>query len=381
MAQGRTGSFDARSRARSRSPRHELRPGLGPKPNEPRTPEGLDIRELPRQVRAELRGLPTELAEIVGAHLLAAGMLIDEDPQLALAHAQAARRRASRLPIVREAAAEAAYAAGEYAETLNELRTLRRMSAAGEHAAMMADCERALGRPDAALETIKAARRTRLSKPLAVELVLVEAGAREDLGQFAEAQRVLRRALDDYIDAPAASQARLRFAFAELCLRGGDESSARRLLKQATILDPDDESGAGERLCELDGLVLEIYDGEEDEEDEILSVRDKTDNTLTENYEHDTPDSDSPKATSYGSKTNDDLIALDEEHLVKQDAKNIEQKGHALPFNHNEIDEENEFKDDELVGLDFDVEIDESLELDQTEYDLDPDSLLEVEDS
>jgi hypothetical protein len=36
-------------------------------------------------------------------------MLIDEDPELAYRHAEAARRRAARLPVVREAAAETAY--------------------------------------------------------------------------------------------------------------------------------------------------------------------------------------------------------------------------------------------------------------------------------
>src|SRR5215212_4003453 len=90
------------------------RPGLVRKPNEPPVPEGLDLRALHRTVRAELRGLPKELAEIVAAHLVAAGQLIDEDPELAYAHAEAARRRAARLPIVREAAAETAYAAGHY---------------------------------------------------------------------------------------------------------------------------------------------------------------------------------------------------------------------------------------------------------------------------
>ena len=67
------------------------RPGLARKENEPDTPQGMDLRELPRGVRAELRGLSPEMAEIVGAHLLMAGQLIATDPQLAYAHAEAAR--------------------------------------------------------------------------------------------------------------------------------------------------------------------------------------------------------------------------------------------------------------------------------------------------
>ena len=61
-------------------------------------------------------------------HLVVAGQLIEDDPELAYAHAEAARRRAARLPIVREAAAETAYAAGRYAVALSEFRALRRMT-------------------------------------------------------------------------------------------------------------------------------------------------------------------------------------------------------------------------------------------------------------
>lgn len=59
------------------------RPGLAPRPNEPATPEGLELSGLPRGVRAELRGLPPELADIVGAHLVMAGRLLDTDPERA----------------------------------------------------------------------------------------------------------------------------------------------------------------------------------------------------------------------------------------------------------------------------------------------------------
>jgi hypothetical protein len=75
-----------------------------------------------------------------------AGQLIDSDPELAYAHAEAARRRAARLPITREAAGETAYAAGNFGTALNEFRALRRMTGRDDYLAAMADCERALGR-------------------------------------------------------------------------------------------------------------------------------------------------------------------------------------------------------------------------------------------
>ena len=70
-------------------------------------------------------------------------------------HAEAARRRAARLSITREATGETAYAAGEYQVALHEFRALRRMQGGTEYLAAMADCERALGRPEKALKLIR----------------------------------------------------------------------------------------------------------------------------------------------------------------------------------------------------------------------------------
>lgn len=245
----------------------EWRPGLAPRADEPDTPTDVDLRTLPRQVRAELRGLPSELADKVGAHLVAAGMLIDEDPELAYRHAEAARRRASRLPIIREAAAETAYAAGDYAHALTEFRALKRMSGNPEYLHVMADCERALGRPDAALKLIREAQAARPDDVQAVELKLVEAGVRDDMGQKAEALRILKSSIEEFVDGPPVSQARLRFAYAEALLARGKEDVARKWLETAVRMDPEDESGAAERLAELDGLVLDLdFSGDEDDD-------------------------------------------------------------------------------------------------------------------
>ncbi len=84
----------------------------------PDLPEEITGRELDRSVTAQLKGLPEKLAARVARHLAAAGMLVDEDPETAYQHTLAARARASRLAVVREATGEAAYAAGHYAEAL-----------------------------------------------------------------------------------------------------------------------------------------------------------------------------------------------------------------------------------------------------------------------
>jgi tetratricopeptide (TPR) repeat protein len=240
--------------------REAPRPGLARKADEPAVPSDVDTRALHRSVRAELRGLPKELGDIVAAHLVVAGQLIDDDPELAYAHAEAARRRAARLPIVREAAAETAYAAGRYDVALSEFRALRRMTGVDDYLPVMADCERALGRPDAALKLAKQARGLTLDPALMAEMIIVEAGARSDLGQPAEALRILRAGISDSGRSgfPRQAAARLRFAYADLLARNGSEDLAREWFGAAAKLDHEQETDAQARLDELDGLVLDL---------------------------------------------------------------------------------------------------------------------------
>jgi len=56
----------------------------------------------------------------------------------------------------------------------------------------MADCERALGRPERALELIRETDASAFPVDLRVELAIVEAGARRDLGQFGAAVLALQ---------------------------------------------------------------------------------------------------------------------------------------------------------------------------------------------
>ena len=219
----------------------------------------MDLKELPRAVRAELRSLPTDRADEVGAYLLMAGKLIDTDPASAYAHAEAARRRAARLPVVREATAEAAYAAGEYAVALSEFRALRRMNGGVDYVAAMADCERALGHPDKALKLIHEALTETVDFNQRVELRLVEAGARQDLGQGDEALRLLRAEIEQAGGRGSRlTRARLRYGYADALETAGDADGAERWFAAAASLDTDGETDAQERVEKLQGIVLEI---------------------------------------------------------------------------------------------------------------------------
>jgi len=223
-------------------------------------------------MKAELRGISADMAEIVGAHLMMAGQLIDEDPELAYRHAEAARRRAGRLPITREASAETAYAAGKFEEALTQYRALRRMTGSPDVIPVMVDCLRALGKYREALTLVDEGNHQITDPAMRVELVIVTAGLRVDMGERDEGMRLLRREVERPSGPqPRLAKARLLYAFADLLATAGDVQNAYRGFAQAASLDPDQTTAALDRLDEMDGLVLEVDETEfadEDDEDE-----------------------------------------------------------------------------------------------------------------
>jgi hypothetical protein len=112
-----------------------------------------------------------------------AAQAIDDDPVLAHEHAQAAMRHAGRVAVVRETLAITAYATGDFALALRELRTVRRITGRNDHAAMIVDSERGVGRAEKALEEGRAVDREALPVAQRVELAIAMSGARLDLGQ------------------------------------------------------------------------------------------------------------------------------------------------------------------------------------------------------
>ena len=112
-----------------------------------------------------------------------ASRLIDDDPALAHEHALAASRSAGRVAIVRETVAITAYAIGDFALALRELRTHRRISGSDEQLPLIVDSERGVGRPDRALEEGRSVDRATLPAAVRAQLAIAMSGARLDLGQ------------------------------------------------------------------------------------------------------------------------------------------------------------------------------------------------------
>jgi tetratricopeptide (TPR) repeat protein len=217
-------------------------------------PEAVADVELDPSVRAELRSLGKPLSDEVAAHLLAAGLLVDENPAAALSHARYARSRAGRIGAVREAAGVTAYAAGEYAEALAELRAARRMTGDPSVIAMIADSERALGRPERALRATDDPQLAKLERDEQIEVFLVVAGARRDLGQLDAALATLQRAGVTTDPAPgqsAAATARLSYAYADLLAEMGRPAEAKSWFGRAAALDEDEATDAARRAREI----------------------------------------------------------------------------------------------------------------------------------
>ncbi|WP_449344029.1 hypothetical protein [Streptomyces pactum] len=197
--------------------------------------------------------LPKTLAEDVARNLVMVARLLDEDPEQAYGYSRVALRLASRVAAVREAAGFASYATGKYAEALAEFRAARRMTGSVELWPVMADCERGMGRPERALAMAGEPEVQKLDRAGQVEMRLVAAGARRDMGQ-ADAAVVTLQGPELASHSVQPWTARLRYAYADALLAVGRENEAREWFAKALEADQGGTTDASDRLAELDGV-------------------------------------------------------------------------------------------------------------------------------
>jgi hypothetical protein len=123
------------------------------------------------------------------------------------------------------------------------------MSGSPDHLAVLADCERALGRPERALAMLDDPDVPRLDAAARIELLVVASGARRDLGDAAAAVGLLEVAeLDTTTVRPWT--ARLWYAYADALLAAGREDEAVRWFTAVATID-DGETDAEQRLAAL----------------------------------------------------------------------------------------------------------------------------------
>ncbi|MBD3005314.1 tetratricopeptide repeat protein [Streptomyces sp. 5-10] len=212
--------------------------------------------------------LPKTLAEDVAKNLVMVAKLLDEDPERAYQYSRVALRLASRVAAVREAAGFASYAVGKYAEALAEFRAARRMTGNSELWPVMADCERGMGRPERALAMAGEPEVQKLDRAGQVEMRMVAAGARRDMGQ-ADAAVVTLQSPELASNSVQPWTARLRYAYADALLAVGREDEAREWFAKALEADQSGSTDASDRLAELDGVeFVDALDPEEAADDD-----------------------------------------------------------------------------------------------------------------
>lgn len=216
----------------------------------PSIPASIEAKQLAPEIRAELFTLDKATADTVARHLVAAGELLDEDPEAALAHAQAARTRSGRIAAIREAVGVAAYHCGDWAQALAEFRAARRMGSKSQLLPLIADCERGVGRPERAVELARGPEAAALTGDDADELRIVAAGARADMGQLEQALAVLSSPAPDP-SRTGSTAARLFYAYAETLLALDRRAESLQWFIHAAAADTDGVTDAEDRVSEL----------------------------------------------------------------------------------------------------------------------------------
>jgi tetratricopeptide (TPR) repeat protein len=192
-----------------------------------------------------LLSLSADNAKVVARHLVCVSLFIDSDPDRAYLHGMAAAHHAGRLAVARESAGYAAYRAGKYEVALRELRAAHRISGDVSIWPVMADCERGLGRPEKALEMAASPEVKKLEKAEEIEMRIVAAGARKDLGQKDAA--VVTLTCKELKNETAEWAVRLRYAYADALEAAGRRDESREWFGKCASIDIEDSTDAEDR--------------------------------------------------------------------------------------------------------------------------------------
>ncbi|ROS30366.1 hypothetical protein EDF34_0002 [Cellulomonas sp. PhB150] len=238
------------------------------------------------------------------------GRLIDDEPELAYEHAQAAVQRAGRVDVVREAAGLTAYRTGRYAEALRELRTVRRLNGSSEHLPIMADCERGLGRPERAITLSQEPEAETLAADGKVELAIVVSGARLDLGEPDAALATLASPLVRGAKGVLAVRVAQARATALEAAGRADEAAAELSSYSAAQLT---EASGGVEEDEDDVVVFDLdEDDDETDGDDDESASPESDDDTSDD---DTSDDDGPVDAAPDDAAPDDAAPNDAESV------------------------------------------------------------------
>jgi tetratricopeptide (TPR) repeat protein len=226
--------------------------GLRPRPGTKGGNRSARRSGLPNDVVSELRHMSrTGKADQAIARLERAVQLLEGgDARGAAIEAGKAKELAPRAPAVREVLGLALYSLERFSEALSEMQAYRRMSGRADQNHIIADCLRAVGRPDRAVPLAEEALAAR-GVPLAAktEAVIVAASALAEQGKVDHALGMLRR-IRTRDDVAGPEVMRVWYVTANILEQAGQRREALREFRK--ILRHDSSAfDAAERAAQL----------------------------------------------------------------------------------------------------------------------------------
>ncbi len=194
---------------------------------------------------------PGQTDRAVKAFEQAVALLKRERMAPAVAAAREAKDLAPRSGAVREVLGLALYGDERFKEALRELQAYRRITGRVDQNHLIADCHRALGSPERAVEAARDALHARIPDEARAEAAIVGASALADLGRYTEALAMLRsfaprqRSSND-------SDLRVWYVTGDILERSGRRREAAVEFRRVIRHDPG-AFDAAERLMSLEG--------------------------------------------------------------------------------------------------------------------------------
>ena len=244
-------NFERKSRTgdghRTSQPRRSDPPRAGGK-SRPDAPVVHLSDDIVKELRATAR--PGKAEILVKVFAEAAGAFATGDEAEAIRLGEQAKHIALRSGTIREVLGLAYYRSGRWKEAARELAAFRRISGSTEQNPVIADCYRAMGKPEKAVELCDEIQSDQVDAAVLYEGAIVGAGALADMKKLDEAVARLE-ALDLRPQNPEEHHLRAWYVLGDLLEKSGRFTQARRWFEAITSADPD-LTDAGERLTRME---------------------------------------------------------------------------------------------------------------------------------
>jgi tetratricopeptide (TPR) repeat protein len=225
-----------------------LQPRAGGRPKGTPSKQAILPREIEDDVRRSAR--PAQQADVLSRLGRAIDRLERDDPRGALPEAERAKALAPRSASVREVLGMAYYGVGRWQDAVTELKAYKRITGRTDQNHLIADCYRALGKPEECVPLADEVLRDRgASNEAKAESVIVAASALADRARYAEALALLARA-KTRDDVAADYTLRLWYVRGDVLAKAGRSDEAASEFRKIMRHDPA-AFDAAERLAEL----------------------------------------------------------------------------------------------------------------------------------